>query len=133
MAEEISHDDLIRHLKGIQRIVINACYGGFSLSKEGELEYLNCAGISYTTTQQRDRDTQNRLGDKILVNGKEFWSRVDIPRDDPALVATVNHLGRKAWGEYAKLKVVEIPAGVEWQIDDYDGKEWIAEKHRTWN
>lgn len=30
------------------------------------------------------------------------------------------------------LKVVSIPADVEWQIEEYDGAEWIAEKHRTW-
>jgi hypothetical protein len=28
--------------------------------------------------------------------------------------------------------VVEIPDGVEWEIAEYDGLEWVAEKHRTW-
>jgi hypothetical protein len=36
-------------------------------------------------------------------------------------------------GDFAELKVVEIPDDVQWQIEEYDGKEWIAEKHRTWN
>ena len=34
-----------------------------------------------------------------------------------------------------KLKIVEIPDDVPedgWTIQDYDGKEWVAEKHRTW-
>jgi hypothetical protein len=31
------------------------------------------------------------------------------------------------------LKVVEIPDGVKWQIEEYDGSEWVAEKHRTWH
>ena len=34
---------------------------------------------------------------------------------------------------YSYLKVVEIPADVDWQICEYDGLEWIAEKHRTWS
>ncbi len=25
-----------------------------------------------------------------------------------------------------------IPDDVKWQIEEYDGLEWIAEKHRTW-
>jgi hypothetical protein len=32
----------------------------------------------------------------------------------------------------AELKVVESPDDVEWEIEEYDGIEWIAEVHRTW-
>jgi len=30
------------------------------------------------------------------------------------------------------LKIVEIPADVDWVLMEYDGCEWVAEKHRTW-
>ena len=126
------HEELIKQLRGVQRIVINKAYGGFGLSREGVLLYLELAGIPYTLEEQEDRDTQTRLGSKIMVNGKEFYERYDIERDDPALVTTVRRLGSKSWGSYAKLKVVEVPAGVEWYIEEYDGQEWVAEKHRTW-
>jgi hypothetical protein len=125
------HNELIKQLRGVQRIVINTQYGGFSLSREAEILYLELAGISYTLEPQKDRDTQQRLGSKIIVDGVEFWNR-NIPRDDPALVNTVRQLGSEAAGEYATLKVVEVPAGVDWYVDEYDGKEWVAEKHRTW-
>jgi len=36
-------------------------------------------------------------------------------------------------GEYSELKVVEIPDDVKWQLEEYDGLEWVAEKHRTWS
>jgi hypothetical protein len=127
-----THEELIKHLRGVQRIVINSRYGGFSLSRVGELLYLELAGIAYTSEPQKDRDTQIRLGDKIIANGVEFSNR-SIARNDPALVTTVRRLGSKANGEYAKLKVVEIPADVDWYIEEYDGKEWVAEKHRTWH
>ena len=54
-------------------------------------------------------------------------------RADPALVSVVETLGsEKASGEYAELKVVEIPDGVEdWYITDYDGNETIHEG-RQW-
>jgi hypothetical protein len=42
-------------------------------------------------------------------------------------------LGTQANAPVAKLKIVEIPASVEWQIEEYDGKEWVAERHRTWD
>lgn len=134
MAEEVNqdHEEILKQLRGIQYIVINAQYGGFDLSKEGALLYLDLAGIPYTLEPQQDRHTQNMLGDRIMVNGKEFYAKFDIERDDPALVATVRRLGSKAGGDYATLKVVEVPAGVNWTIEEYDGKEWVAEVHRIW-
>ena len=57
----------------------------------------------------------------------------DISRDDPVLVEVVEHLGSAANGDYADLKVVEIPEGVDWYVEDYDGVEHIAERHRTWS
>jgi hypothetical protein len=39
---------------------------------------------------------------------------------------------QKAGSRFACLKVVEIPDGVEWELNDYDGMEHIAEVHRTW-
>jgi hypothetical protein len=38
----------------------------------------------------------------------------------------------KASGRFACLKVIEIPEDVDWYIEEYDGNEWVAEKHRTW-
>ena len=125
------HEELLRQLRGVQRIVINRAHGGFSLSREAILLYLELSGEAYTLEQQEDRERQLRLGDRIIVQGYEFESH-SINRDDPALVTTVRQLGSKANGDYAKLKIVEVPAGVAWQIDDYDGKEWVAELHRTW-
>lgn len=91
------------------KIVINACHGGFGLSETAELLYLELAGCSVA---------------------RYHW---EIERADPLLVEVVERLGRAASGTYARLKVVEIPDDVEWTIHDYDGLEWVAEKHRTWN
>jgi hypothetical protein len=57
----------------------------------------------------------------------------DIDREDTILVRVVELLGRSANGWAACLSVVEIPDGIEWQIDEYDGAEWVAEKHRRWS
>lgn len=91
------------------KVVINKCYGGFSLSKEG----IN----RYATLKNVDPDS--------------FYCR-DLPREDSLLVQVVKELKEKANGRYAKLRIVEIPDNISWHIEEYDGIEWIAEDHRTW-
>ena len=54
------------------------------------------------------------------------------PRHDADLVRVVEELGDTANGRCAELKVVEVPDGVEYEIDEYDGAERVAERHRTW-
>ncbi len=100
---------LLEELRGIRRVVINDCYGGFGLSNRGLEEYKKLAGIT----------------------AKDFYDR-DIARDDPYLIKIVKDLGDSAAGSHARLKIVEIPADVDWIICEYDGAEWVAEKHRTW-
>ena len=39
-----THDELIQHLKGVRKIVINDCYGGFGLSHEAVMRYLELTG-----------------------------------------------------------------------------------------
>jgi hypothetical protein len=131
MNDDQTHDDLIRHLKGIREIVINKCHGGFGLSHEAELLYLKLAVIDYTTEDRLSRDETTRLGPQPMIDGV-VWVSSDLKRDDPVLVSVVKRLGKKANGRYADLKIVKIPASVEWEIMDYDGQEWVAEQHRTW-
>jgi hypothetical protein len=92
------------------KIVINTCYGGFGLSPEALAEY--------------NRRTR-------------VWAPVEydcfIERDDPFLVEVVEAMGSDANDRHSELKIVEVPDGVKWTIEEYDGKEWIAEVHRTWS
>lgn len=97
-------------IKGLRRIVINDCYGGFGLSDLALSEYKKLAGI---TTD-------------------DFYDR-EIPRDDPYLVKVVKDMGMSANGRHANLKIVEIPGDVDWIVQEYDGTEWVAERHRTWS
>jgi hypothetical protein len=139
----------------MMEIVINKCYGGFGLSIEAQNLYAKKKGFELFYYEQvaYDFDGGKDVYRKVSESGKVFcihattvdrgdefegnindgyWSDHDVERNDPALIEVVKELGEKANGEHAKLKVVEIPDGVEWEIDEYDGIEWIAEKHRTW-
>jgi hypothetical protein len=44
----------------------------------------------------------------------------------------VKELGKNANTDYSELEVIEIPDDVQWEIGEYDGLEWVAEKHRVW-
>ena len=111
------------------RIVINTKHGGFSLSRKAlhRLRELGCE----TAIKETDLGEQYPDTGEIKIKCHGTYCR-NIPRDDPHLVAVVDELGREADGFFAVLKIVEIPDDVQWQIEDYDGSEWVAEKHRTW-
>ena len=138
------------------KIVINACFGGFSLSYKAVMHYAELAGMSlYPFVNLRDSDGRLQLDkyrpyqdgdDAFLVHySKEplnddgtyiegaYFSERYIARDDPLLIKTIEDLGDEANGAFAKLKIIEIPNNVEWVIQEYDGAEHVAEKHRTWS
>ena len=112
------------------KVVINKCYGGLGLSKRAIEAFLKRKGVAFWTkevfTGSPDYYTSPDMTEE------SFFSEYDIPRNDPDLVAVVEELGEASYGSCASLKVVEIPDDIEWGIEDYDGVEWIAEKHRTW-
>ena len=104
------------------KIVINRCFGGFGLSELAMIDYADKKGYELG---QRYNHYYVKIPDGEILD-------CDLPRDDPDLVATVEMMGEHSWGPYAELLVVEIPDDVEWYIEDYDGREWIAERHRVW-
>ena len=111
------------------KIVVNRCYGGFGLSDKAFEKYLEYKGIDYDKKENASIFEGNEYYDK---NG-EIISYYDIPRDDIYLVKVVEYFGEEADGGFAELKVIEIPDDIEWEIEEYDGNEWISEKHRTWS
>jgi hypothetical protein len=141
------------------KLVVNKCYGGFSLSLLAQQEYLKCQGkeayfyeqVEYNFRTGKDlfkRVTLEKIeGNRNLfcytimkdlgettteLDTDFFFSSRDIPRNDPDLVTVVEELGEKADGGCAELRIIEIPDDVNWQIEEYDGMEHIAEVHRTW-
>lgn len=91
------------------KVVINASYGGFCLSNEALARIQELKGCASES--------------KFLK---------ELRRDDRDLVTVVEEMQKKACGRWSELKIVEVPDDVEWEIQEYDGYEWVAEKHRTW-
>jgi hypothetical protein len=120
-------------LKGVREVVINVCHGGFGLSHKAEMEYLTRAGIEFSLKDRESRDDTFRFGPEIVVANDPYWTSRDIPRDDPVLVQLVKDWKENANSAHAELKIVRIPGDVDWTVEEYDGYEWVAECHRTWN
>jgi len=128
------------------KIVINDCFGGFGLSNKAFELYLKKKRIKwvehdescYYTIPKKEYDKISKEcyekdGDYRNVNNKGYiLLGSDISRDDKILIEVIEELGKKADGMCAELKIVEIPDGTDWKIDEYDGMESIHEVHNSW-
>lgn len=133
------------------KVVINTCYGGFSLSPKAVKWLADKRGQQCYFFQSRHIDGKHTY---IPFDGEFpeglFWVafstdkpthenyskyRLDCrpsDRTDPLLVQVVEELGEQANGSAAELKVFDIPDDVKWHISDFDGIETIHENHRVW-
>jgi hypothetical protein len=79
------------------KVVYNACYGGFSFSKEAE---------------------------KWIEERTDIWYR-DLPRHDKLLVECVETFGEKVNGSFSSICIKEIDQP-QYKIDEYDGWETVV-------
>lgn len=137
------------------KVVINSCFGGFGLSNEALIELYRLESPAVKTITPKEyyggkdlkflnSDWEEKLNNdiesgwvcfhdgKILLDNARSTYEFNY-RSDPKLVKVVKKMRGKANGNFAKLKIVEIPDGVEFEIDDYDGVETIHETHRSWS
>lgn len=122
------------------KIVIFEAFGGWFLSHEAIMLYAKYRGIDlhwithHTGIRLYATDEITIVGEEIQIhNGQWFNPLSDLARNDEILVRVVEELGEAANGDLAKLKIVEIPDGVEWELGIRNGKEIILEKHRSWS
>lgn len=133
------------------RVLICAQHGGFGISTMAAEMYAERAGVHHVPYSFAGRQAAGWFCSEPFASWDEYvakwpWTQgvghaedapkltptTDIKRDDPVLLGIFDEIGQKAAGDCCKLKVVEVPDGAEWQIDEYDGLEWVAEVHRTW-
>ena len=103
------------------KVVINKCYGGFSLSqaviKELGFESIDhCAKYGFVYN--------NDFG--LSGDGEEC-------RKHPKLIEAIEKVGiENASGRLANLVIVDVPDNASWYIDNYDGIETLHENHQSW-
>jgi len=127
------------------KVVYNACYGGFGLSKEACQRYwdIKCqqvwiedASWGFTVwlvapedripAKDRDEFCAMTMDERIAYNqaySKQTWYYNNVDRHDPVLVQVVEELGMIASGECAELAIDEVYG--PYRIDEYDGNESV--------
>ena len=106
------------------KVVLNSCYGGFSLSKEAIQMLIDKHGL----------EIDSEYG---YVDNEDFGivdESHDAYRMDKRLISVVQKLGVDvSSGDHAELRIVKVPDEVVevhgWHIDDYDGCESVHQSH----
>ena len=134
------------------KVILNKCYGGFGISDAGYQLYAEKKGIKLYRYVW-DFGNVFRLfkggdpGGKLIYyftkdygdsyrGGEADWGDMlylDMEhRADPVLVEVVEELGKEANGRSAKLVIVDIPDGMDYVIDEYDGAETLHQRVKEW-
>lgn len=116
------------------KVILNKCFGGFELSKKAHQLYAEKKGLPFNIYFDKYGFEQYRTDGKTEgePDSKDFFWLSDKYRDDPVLVEVVEELGEAANGCCANLLVVDIPDGMDYVVNDYDGIEILSPKTQTW-
>lgn len=115
------------------KVILNKCGGGFGLSELAVSRFVELEGIEY----RKVYIDEVLFYYEFLIDNE--WKYFGVFQDDNEfrtnknLIKAVEELGELSFGEYAKLKIVEIPDDVKFFIDNRDGIEIIREEHRIWS
>lgn len=127
------------------KVVYNACYGGFGLSKEAIQRYWDIKGqqvwiedvlwgftVWLVPPEERleqksgEKFTAMSRDERVAYNeaySAQSWYYGDVVRHDPALVQVVEELKDKANGMCANLAIKEVDG--PYRIEEYDGYESV--------
>ena len=127
------------------KVVYNACYGGFGLSKEACQRYWDIKGqqvwiedVQWGVTvwlvapedripsKEGDAFYSMSMDERVAYNrahSEQTWYDRNVDRHDPVLVQVVEELGKKANGDFANLQIDEVHG--PYRIDEYDGNESV--------
>jgi len=121
-------------------IVINKCFGGFSLNNT-VAKILKEKGVEITFIGEFFSDgsgPKESFGDESHhLSNDDFGiesHNYNAWRADKRLIEAIEQIGEnKSGGSLAEISIVEIPDSIEWSIDEYDGIESIHEEHEVWS
>lgn len=133
-----------------KKVILNKCYGGSRPSYAAYMYYAQKKGwdiFAYTmdgfhSYRRAEKPSDLRFATFTIKdygdNPKSFDWENDVLylggdfREDPVLIEVVEALGKAASSELSRLVVVEIPADLDYVIDDYDGVETLHQRVEEW-
>lgn len=133
------------------KVILNKCFGGFSPSHEAYELYAKKKGIklftydlapdlSYKRTDKKDgifiTYATRDCGDAPKIDDFDWNNDIlhlnSSYREDPVLIEVVEELGERASSYVSDLRIVNIPDGMDYVIDDYDGVETLHARVQEW-
>ena len=125
------------------KIIVNKCYGGYGINNLCLLNLIMAKAKCVKSNSAKGWGNTKFPVD--LGNGYygcDMWAGIckddvvytlnkEKSRIDPVLIDMIES-GMNCNGSCAHLQITEIPDGISWEIDEYDGIESIHEKHRSW-
>ena len=131
------------------KIILNKRYGcGFDVSNEAYELYAKKRGLKIYPYYMDYRSHSYKKGTcpfgiivyftkdygEVVDENKIHWDTVfylnSKHRDDPILVEVVEELGEKASGSCGYLVVFEIPDGINYVMNNYDGVETLCRREK---
>lgn len=127
----------------VQQVVYNTCFGGFGVHesvvkwvRENKSELLERYDSKYvkeiadsTISGEMFSDGSGpKRGNELHISPRE------LSRDNELLADIVSErttYGGRYNGDHASLQVAEVPDGVSWTINEYDGRETVQESSKT--
>ena len=133
------------------KVILNKCFGGFGLSYEAYKLYAKKKGLELfayelgpNLTYRRANAKESFLvtyttrdcGDNPKFTDETEWKDVlylsSEHREDPVLIEVVEELGDEANTTFSNLRIVDIPDGMDYVIDEYDGIETLHARVKEW-
>ena len=138
------------------KVLVNRCYGGFGLSTKAviaidaldpslfrksvsdyfrtNLDYKEKCILEWKRYKETGKES---FGILVFTEDLEYvlstYSlETKVLRTHPTIIKIVEEMGKDSWSQCSELDITEVPDDVSWEIEEYDGREWIAESHRTW-
>ncbi len=112
----------------MNKIVYNACYGGFGLSEAAMIRYAELKGVKLYVERGGITTyywTHPEASSKEWGKYAEYYYRPDFERHDSDLVKVVEEFGsEKASSRYSNLHIYETESPM-YRIEEYDGSESV--------
>lgn len=129
------------------KIILNKTYGGFDVSQKAYELYAEKKGLElfkYSSDFNFEKVTYTKIEDANEAYlfceyfTKDFGEKANISnedyvkynlflnekhRTDEVLIEVIEELSKEANGRFGDLKIVEIPDGAYYKVEEYDGYE----------
>ncbi len=100
---------------------------------------IHVRGSYYSDYYGRVFDKEREVVVEVMyprLDGEGNYNQIAF-RSHPDLLEAIEILGEEAYTRYCRLQIVDIPdedVTLDMlEIGEYDGAEWVAERHRTWS